>query len=160
MLFRSLQARRGYYAPKHIEDPEETARQEIGSALFSREEMQQLPIGLNTQFFKVNAASAKLTVVVRLSLKQFKYRKVDDRNCNVVTMVYGIFDRNGHYLQGIKKVIELRLKEDTLANRLAQPATVRTIFDVAPGTYLVRLVVRDAEGQLMSAANAAVEIPY
>ena len=156
----NLQARRGYYAPKHIEDPEETARQEIGSALFSREEMQQLPIGLNTQFFKVNAASAKLTVVVRLSLKQFKYRKVDDRNCNVVTMVYGIFDRNGHYLQGIKKVIELRLKEDTLANRLAQPATVRTIFDVAPGTYLVRLVVRDAEGQLMSAANAAVEIPY
>ena len=156
----NLQARRGYYAPKHIDDPEETARQEIGSALFSREEMQQLPIGLNTQFFKPNAESAKLTVVVRLNLKQFKYRKVDDRNCNVVTMVYGIFDRNGHYLQGIKKVIDLRLKEDTLANRLGQPATVRTIFDLTPGTYLVRLVVRDAEGQLMSAANAAVEIPY
>jgi hypothetical protein len=31
---------------------------------------------------------------------------------------------------------------------------------LTPGTYLVRLVVRDAEGQLMSAANAAVEIPY
>ena len=42
----NLQARRGYYAPKHIEDPEETARQEIGSALFSREEMQQSRVAL------------------------------------------------------------------------------------------------------------------
>jgi len=28
-----------------------------------------------------------------------------------------------------------------------------------PGTYLVRLVVRDVQGELMSAANAAVDIP-
>ncbi len=155
----NLQARRGYYAPKRIDDPEETARQEIGAALFSREEMQELAIDLHTQFFKVDAESAKLTVQVRLNLKQLKYRKVDDRNNNVVTLVYGLFDRNGQYLQGIKKVIELRLKDDTLANRLGQPATIRTTLDVTPGTYLVRLVVRDAEGQLMSAANAAVEIP-
>jgi hypothetical protein len=155
----NLQARRGYYAPKRIDDPEETARQEIGAALFSREEMQELAIELHTQFFKVDAGSAKLTVLVRLNLKQLKYRKVDDRNNNVVTLVYGLFDRNGQYLQGVKKVIELRLKDDTLAKRLGQPATVRTTLDVTPGTYLVRLVVRDAEGQLMSAANAAVEIP-
>ena len=121
--------------------------------------MQELAIDLHTQFFKVDAESAKLTVLVRLNLKQLKYRKVDDRNNNVVTLVYGLFDRNGQYLQGIKKVIELRLKDDTLANRLGQPATIRTTLDVKPGTYLVRLVVRDAEGQLMSAANAAVEIP-
>jgi VWFA-related protein len=157
----NLTARRGYYAPKRTEDPEETARQEIGAALFSREEMQELPMSeLHTQFFKPDPDSAKLTVLVSLNLKQFKYRRVDDRNDNVVTMVYGIFDRNGHYLQGIKKVIELKLKDDTLANRLGQPPTVRTTFDVTPGTYLVRLVVRDAEGQLMSAANVAAEIPY
>jgi len=30
---------------------------------------------------------------------------------------------------------------------------------VKPGSYLVRLVVRDGEGQLMSAENGAVEIP-
>jgi VWFA-related protein len=155
----NLQARRGYYAPKRIDDAEETARQEIAAALFSREEMQELPIELHTQFFKAGTGSAKLTTLVRLSLKQLRYRKVDDRNNNVVTMVYGIFDRNGQYLQGVKKVLELRLKDDTLAHRLGQPATVRTTFDVTPGLYLVRLVVRDAEGQLMSAANAAVEIP-
>jgi VWFA-related protein len=146
----NLQVRRGYYAPKRSDDAEETARQEIGAALFSREEIKELPVDMHTQFFRGDGESARLTVMVHLNLKQFKYRKVDDRNDNVVTLVYGLFDRNGHYLQGIKKIIELRL---------GQPVTVRTTLDVTPGTYLVRLVVRDAEGQLMSAANAAVEIP-
>ena len=29
-----------------------------------------------------------------------------------------------------------------------------------PGVYTVRLVVRDAEGEMMSARNGAIEIPY
>jgi hypothetical protein len=36
---------------------------------------------------------------------------------------------------------------------------IRTDFDVKPGAYLVRLVVRDAEGQQITAENAAVEVP-
>ncbi len=155
----TIQARHGYYAPRRLDDADETARQEIEAALYSREEMQELPIDLHTQFFKTDAGTAKLAVLVRLQLKQFKFRKVEGRNNNVVTMVAGIFDRNGHYLQAIKKTIELRLKDDTLANRMNQGVTVRTSFDVTPGTYLVRLVVRDSEGQLMSATNGAVEIP-
>ena len=156
----TVQARHGYYAPKRSDNQAETARQEIEDALFSREEMQELPIDLHTQFFKVSEVSARLTVMVRLNLKQFKYNKADGRNNNVVTMVVGLFDRNGHYLQGVQKVLTLHLKDDTLANRLAQGALIRSSFDVAPGPYIVRLVVRDAEGQLMSAANGVVEIPF
>jgi hypothetical protein len=154
-----LQARRGYYAPKRLEDAEETARQEIEAALFSREDLQELPIDLHTQFFKVDSDIGRMTVLLRLNLKLFKFRKSDGRNNNTVTMVTGVFDRDGNYLQGIKKVLELHLKDDTLANRLNRGATIRTNFDLRPGTYLVRQVVRDAEGQQMSAANAAVVIP-
>lgn len=155
----NLQARKGYYAPSRLESEEETAKQEIEAALFSRDEMSELPIDMHTQFFKPDPASAKLAVLVHLNLKQFKFRKVDGRNQNDITMVSGIFDRNGHYLQGVKKVLELRLKDETLANRIGNGVTIRTSFDIPPGTYLVRLVVRDAEGQLMSATNGAVDIP-
>jgi hypothetical protein len=37
--------------------------------------------------------------------------------------------------------------------------TVKTNFSVPPGSYMIRLVVRDSEGQLMSALNGAVTIP-
>ncbi len=155
----SIQARKGYYAPRRLDDADATAKQEIEAALFSREEMSELPMELHTQFFKADEGEAKLAVLVHLGLKQFKFRKADGRNNNVVTMVTGIFDRNGHYLQGIKKVMDLKLKDETLASRLGQGITIRTTFDVVPGIYVIRQVVRDAEGQLMSATNGAVEIP-
>jgi VWFA-related protein len=153
----SVQARRGYYAPKHSDDEAENAREEIESALFSREEMLELPVEMHTQFFKASEQSATVTVLAHLNLKLFKFRKVEDRNWNAVTLVYGIFDRNGNFTQGIKKVLELRLKDATL-ERVGQRVTVKTSFDVKPGTYLIRLVVRDAEERKLSAANAAVQI--
>ncbi len=155
----NLQARRGYYAPKHLENAAETAKREIEEALFSREEMRDLPVELKTQFFKSGDQAAKLAVLAHLDMKQLRFRKADDRNNNNLTVVSGLFDRNGNYVQGITKTIEFHLKDETLQKRLGQGITVRTSFDVKPGTYLVRPVVRDSEGQLMSAANGAVEIP-
>jgi VWFA-related protein len=152
----TLTARHGYYAPKRTDDAMETARQEIESALFSRDEMMELPIEMHTQFFSTGDL-AKLSVMAHLDLKQFKFHKADGRNHNEVTLVAGIFDRNGNYLQGIKKVVELRLKDETLAH-MASGVTVKTTFDVKPGTYIVRLVVRDTEGQALSATNGAVNI--
>jgi hypothetical protein len=37
---------------------------------------------------------------------------------------------------------------------------LKSSFDIKPGTYLVRLVVRDAEGAQMAARNGAVSIPF
>ena len=110
----SIQARHGYYAPKHMESEAENARQEIESALFSREEMLELPIELHTQFFKTSDQAARLAVLAHLNLKLFKFQKVEGRNGNEVTLVYGLFDRDGNYTQGIKKVVTLRLKDETL----------------------------------------------
>jgi hypothetical protein len=57
------------------------------------------------------------------------------------------------------KRIELRLKDGTLENKLGSGITVKSTFDVKRGSYVVRLVVRDSEGQMMAAENGAVEIP-
>lgn len=153
----TVTARHGYYAPKRTDDAAEVARQEIEAALFSRDEVMELPIEMHTQFFKATDEDVKLSVMAHLALKQFKFQKTEGRNRNDVTVVSGIFDRNGNYLQGIRKVVELRLKDETLA-RLGPGVTVKTTFDVKPGTYLIRLVVRDTQGQALSATNNAVEI--
>jgi VWFA-related protein len=156
----TLTARRGYFAPRHLEDSAEQAKREIGEALFSREELRGLPIELHTQFFKSGDSSARLTVIARVDLRQLKYRKADGRNRNDVTLVAGLFDGNGIFISGIQKNLELRLLDETLSSRMRGPVTVRTSFDVKPGTYLIRLVARDAEGQQISSENGAVEIPY
>ena len=155
----NLQARKGYYAPRKQDDAEETARQEIESALFSREEIREIPADLTTQFFKAGEQAAKVTVMIHVDMKPLHFRKSEGRNRDDLTLVAGLFDRNGNYLHGIKKVIEMRLKDETLVRLQTRGITVRDTFDVKPGIYLVRMVVRDAEGQLMSAGNGAVNIP-
>ena len=52
------------------------------------------------------------------------------------------------------------LLDETVEKRLGGGLTIRSSFDVKPGIYSIRLVVRDAEGQLMTAQNGAVDIPY
>jgi VWFA-related protein len=153
-------ARTGYYAPKHLENAIETAKREIEEALFSREEMSEIPVELHTQFFKSGEDAARVSLVIKVDVKRLKFRKEADRNCNELTVVAGLFDRNGVYATGNQKKIEMRLRDETVEKRLDGGLTIRSSFDVKPGTYSVRLVVRDVEGQLMSAQNGAVDIPY
>jgi VWFA-related protein len=155
----TVQARRGYYAPKHAVDASEEAKQEIEDAIFSQEELHDLPVGLHTQFFKSSEADAKLTVLAHVDVRHLRFRKAEGRNWNDLTVVSALFDRNGKFLQGFEKTLEMRLKDATLQDRLGSGITLKTSFDVKPGSYLVRLVVRDKEGRLMSAENGAVEIP-
>jgi len=156
----NLQARRGYYAPRHDEDQAAAAKQELEDALFSRDEIHDLNVDLHTQFFKSNESDAKLTVIAGISLKQVPLRKEGGRNRDDLTVVSAVFDNDGNFISGVTKTVELRLKDDTV-QKLAdgRPLTIRTPFDVHPGKYVVRLVVRDAEGKLMSAENSVVDIP-
>src|ERR1700733_1292053 len=154
----TLQARRGYYAPKKFADADEQAKQEIEDEMFSQEELHNLPGTLHTQFFKASDQDAKLSVLAHVDVRQLHFRKAEGRNQNVLTCVSALFNRNGNFLEGKQKIVTMHLKDDTLEHKLASGITLKTNFDVKPGSYLVRLVVRDAEGQMMSAENGAVEI--
>jgi VWFA-related protein len=155
----ALMARRGYFAPKHEVDAAQEAKREIEETLFSRDEWHDIPVELHTQFFKSSDVAAKLSVVTRIDVRQLRFKKVDGRNADVLTVVAGVFDRNGNYIAALEKTVEMHLKDSTLANQVNSGITVRTPFDVTPGSYFVRIVVRDAEGQKMAALNGAVEIP-
>ena len=154
----TLQARRGYYAPKDFANPEEQAKQEIEDAMYSQEELHNLPIKLHTQFFKASDEDAKLVVLAQVDVRHLRFRKIDGRNNNVLTCVSALFNRNGNFIQGTQKIVTMNWKDETLEHKLAAGITLKTSFDVKPGSYLVRLVVRDAEGQSISAENGTVEI--
>jgi VWFA-related protein len=154
-----LQARRGYFVQRHSVDPVEQAKQEVEEAFFSREVMAAIPIELHTQFFKTGEYKAKLAIIARVDVKNLRYRKENGRNNDTLTIVGGVFDRNGNYISGSQKTIEMRLKDHTLETMPEYGVTAKTNLDLASGSYVVRLVVRDSEGQLVSAQNSVVEIP-
>jgi hypothetical protein len=98
-------------------------------------------------------------VLARVNIQNLRFRKADGRNNDNLTVLSGVFDRNGNYITGMQKTVELRLLDATLGKLTNSGITVKTTFDVMPGSYVIRLVVRDAEGQTMATRNGVVEIP-
>lgn len=154
-----IQARRGYYAPKKVDDPQEQAKAELQEAVFSQDEIQELPLELQTQYFKSNDADAHLSVVSHIDLKGIPFRKADGRNFDNLTVATVIFDENGNFVTGGEKILEMRLLDTTYTKLSHTGLVMKSSFDVKPGKYLVRQVIRDSEGSQMAAKNGAVVIP-
>jgi VWFA-related protein len=154
-----VQARRDYFAPRHATDPVQQAKEEVEEAFFSRDQINDLPISLNTQFFKIAEYKARLTILARVDVKHLRFRKADGRNNNTLTILGGVFDHNGNYITGNQKIVDMKFRDQTLDALPETGVTIKSNLEIASGSYVVRLVVRDSEGQLMSAQNSVVEIP-
>jgi VWFA-related protein len=154
-----IQARHGYFAPRHVVDPVEAAKQEIQEALFSQDEIRDLPVDLHTQFFKTDSYQAKLAVLTHVDIKGVHFRKADGRTRDDLTVATAIFDENGNYVTGGEKIVEMKLLDPTYDRLMRSGLNLKSSFDIKPGTYLVRQVVRDSEGSQLAARNGAVVIP-
>ncbi len=111
----TIQARRGYWAPKHAVDPAEAAKNEIQETFFSQEEIPGIPMDLQTSFFKAGDEKFELSVTARLDIKTLRFKKSDDRNDDTLTVVAGLFDSNGKNVAATQKVMALRLRDQSLA---------------------------------------------
>ncbi|HTS12575.1 MAG TPA: VWA domain-containing protein [Candidatus Limnocylindrales bacterium] len=156
----SIQARRGFYAPKRAISADDIAKQDIEDAVFSQETQHGLPVELHTQYYKVDSVNAKLAVMTHVDVAHVRFEKQADRNRDDLVIVAALFDRDGNIITAIQKSVEMRLRDATLARLARTGITVKTNFDVKPGDYVVRLVVRDANDARLSTENGVVQIPY
>ena len=156
----TVQARRGYYAPRTLPNPAAAAKADIEEAIFSQDEIHDLPVDLQTQFFKIDPTDARIAVLTHFDLKGVHFRKADGRSNDTLTIATAIFDQNGNFVTGGEKVLDMKLKDNTYERLSHSGMNIKSTFDVKPGTYMVRLVVRDSEGAQMAARNGAVVIPF
>jgi len=156
----TVQARHGYFAPKASEDAAARAKEEIQQATYSQDELKELPIDVHTQYYKVNEAGVRLTVLTHLDLSALHFRKEADRSGNEVTFLTVLFDRDRKYVAARQKLVKFQLRDASLARYTQTGITIKAEFDVTPGTYMVRQIVRDSEAGQLSGLNRAVEIPY
>ncbi len=154
-----VQARRGFFAPKQDQTPDQLAKQDIEDAVFSQEEQATFPLQLHLQYFMTGTGNAKISVLAHVDVNGVHFDEHDGRHWDDLTVVAALFDRNGNFLQGDEQTLEMRLKDPTLARLARTGVTVKSSFDVKSGGYLVRLVVRDTKGSAIASKNGVVEIP-
>ncbi len=155
----TIQARLGYWAPRHAVDPAQAAKQELQETFFTQQEIAGIPMELETSFFKSSDEKFAVSVTARLDIKTLRFKKADGRNHDTLTIVAGLFDPNGKNVAATQKVVELHLRDQSLAAFQNAGIRMKENFSVAPGRYIVRVVVTDSEGQSITARNGSVQIP-
>lgn len=155
----TVQARPSYTAPKRDVDPAEQIKNEMTDALFARDESPGFPVDVHTQFFKADNNSVSLTVTTRVGLRGLRFQKSGGRNLDKLTVMSAVFDHNGNWVSGLQKDLEINLPDATLQARLNSGVSIRSQFEIIPGQYILRVVARDAEGQMMATKSVALAIP-
>ena len=151
----TVQARKGYNAPTQGGSKGE-AQREIADEVFSQNELHELPLRVQTQFFR-GTDNAHIAVLVHVDVRHMAFRKSDGRNLNELTVVAALFDRNANFISAKSSTVQMHIKDETLT-KLNSGITVKSNFDVNPGSYVIRVVARDQQGKL-AAQNDVIEIP-
>lgn len=153
----TVQARKGYFAPLPGGSNEQ-AKREIAEAVFAHDEIRELPLRVQTQFFKSGEDAAHVAVMVHVDVRHMQFKKTDGRNLNELTVIAALFDRNDNFVSAKSSTVKMHIKDDTLSTKLNSGITVRSNFDVSPGDYLLRIVARDEQGKMLT-QNEVVNIP-
>jgi len=155
----TVQARRGYFASATDLAGQVSSQDELEKLVFSQEEFHELPAEVTAQVEKVSDRESKLTVTIHVDARQLQFRKEADRSVDKLIFHTTLFDRDGKYVVAKEASLDLHLKDATLERFTQTGLNATTSFQVAPGTYRVREVVRDTESSGTSALNCVVEVP-
>jgi VWFA-related protein len=153
----TVQARNGYVAPRPS-DSKQDAQREVEEEVFAQNEMHELPLRVQAQFYRSGDDKAHINVLIHVDVQHMAFRKADGRNLNDLTVVAALFDRNANFISAKSQTVQMHIKDETLSNKLSSGITLKSNFDVTPGTYVVRVVARDGQGKL-AAQNGVVDIP-
>ena len=166
----SIQARRGYFAPKSeaeaaasVEpsgpvDPEAQVKEQLREAVYSRADVQQLPVTLDVKVFSTKTADRELALSGRLDTKLLHLRKDGQRNLNNVTFVSAIFDQKDNLVQLQRGQAKLEAPDAQLQQVLSAGLKMDSTFELKPGIYRLREVVTDSEDHHITAFSRDVNV--
>jgi len=155
----TVQARRGYFASEATLAEQAPGADELQRAVFSLEELHGLPAEVSAKVEKLNDQKLTLIVSIHVNIDSLRLRKEADRSVDTLIFDSALFDHDGKYVTSKEASLELHLKDATLEKLSQSGIVARTKFEVGPGTYRVREVVRDSESMGISALNCDVEVP-
>lgn len=149
----SVEARRGYFDPTQALAEQTPGQEELDKLMFSSDVIQALPVEVSAHADMTVHSPATLTVVIHVGLHDLQFRQEGDRSVNTLFFDTALFDNDGKYVSGKEESFDLHLKEATLKKFERRGINLTTSFQVPPGVYSVREVVRDAVAQRLSALS-------
>jgi VWFA-related protein len=153
----SIQARRGYFAPHKLDAKAEEDRQ-IEDDLHSRGEAGNLFLDLQAHSFARGKERTQILVTSKLAVSCIRFKEAGGKRSDVLRMITAIFDENGNVVTGGEKHLTMDLNEEQYHQLIQAGLTVNSSFELKPGRYLVRQLIKDTASDETSSRNQSIEI--
>lgn len=177
----SIQARRGYFAPRNEVDaaeraqapapgqqaamghpaiPEAKAQQleQVREALRSKAEITGLPVTLDVKPSSGQGETRQVELSTHLDSKPLHFHKNGERNENTVTFTFAVFDRSDNAVRIVERHARVSVLDDQLADFFKAGIDVAVTLQLKPGSYRVREVVTDSEDHHLAALSRDLDI--
>jgi VWFA-related protein len=170
----SIQARRGYFAPKNgnelapesseaaemgPSDPAAQAQEQIREAVTSTTDVTQLPVGLETKLAEGQGETRGLSLSAHLDGSSLHFHKDGEHNLNTVTFIFAVFDQKGNLLNAQMRRAKVNILDAQVPSFSQNGVDMQLTFQLKPGTYRIREVVADSEDHHMTSLSRNVTIP-
>jgi hypothetical protein len=152
-----IQARPGYFAP-HGANGAPTAEDKIDAEMMSSHDQTSFPVTVGEQLNAGSNGERGLVAHVHIDLAKIPFEEQKDRHVQMLTLVLGLFDANGNFVEGKEVQMDLALMPGTFARFSKEGIGGTMEFGVRPGMYRLRVVAEEALHGTLSSISGNVRV--
>ena len=152
-----IDARKAYFSAPPEPAPE-TPQVRIDRAAMSNAPLAQFPATTRVSARDPRGGRYTLHIDTQVGVHALKFAGDDARHLQQLTFVTVLENAGGEYISGKMAVMDLQLTTATWSEFQAKGIKTGTTFSVAPGSYRVRQVIREAVQDQMAASYTPIEV--
>lgn len=158
-----VRARKGYNAPTEddgLGDGERAKSPTIQEALDSPFDQQGIPLRATVvQGSEAAAGKAQASIVLDVDVSRLDFRAKKDRLTNALDVFVTVVSQKTLAAQSSNQTITMNLLPETRELYRTRPYSVSRAFDLEPGVYQAKAIVRDLNGNRMGSLTLEFEVP-
>ena len=142
----NLDFRVGYYANK-VFGKFTTADKErqLEDALMMGDPMTELTIAMEVNYFQLNRAEYYVPIMVKVPGSDLALARKGGAEHTLIDFIGEVKDEFGTTISNLRDHTDIKLTDATVAEWTKRPISYDTGFTLLPGTYSIKLLVRDSE---------------
>jgi len=154
-----LSYRNGYYSPKEELTFERRKKEDILEAMDAPGNLNEIKIGFSYNFYQLDDFKYEVALLTSVDIHGIRFIEEDARHTNLINLVVVAFDENDKYIDGLEKSIDFKLTQASYDELLNRGITSKVNFQLPPGRFKIKAVVRESAQRKMGSLTKAVEIP-
>jgi VWFA-related protein len=159
-LSAALTYRQGYFADKDfakftVADKE----RQLEEALLLENPVTDITIAMEVNYFQLNRAQYFIPVAVKIPGSELALARRGGAQRTVIDFIGEVKDDSGYTWQNLRDKLDIKLTDETAAQLAKRPVQIEIGFTMLPGTYIIKLLARDAETGRMGTYQASFIVP-